>query len=124
MAAKIGLGVAVGYALDIGLPDIEARVGQLAASLRVELAALPGVTVHDRGSRRCGIVTFTVDGTGAATIARQLSAAGINVSVSRAASAQFDLPPRGLGELVRASVHYYNTEEELDRLCRVVRALG
>jgi cysteine desulfurase/selenocysteine lyase len=124
VAAKIGLGVAVGYALDIGLPDIEARVGQLAASLRVELAALPGVTVHDRGRRRCGIVTFTVDGTGAATIARQLSAAGINVSVSRAASAQFDLPPRGLGELVRASVHYYNTEEELDRLCRVVRALG
>jgi selenocysteine lyase/cysteine desulfurase len=31
--------------------------------------------------------------------------------------ARFDLAARGLPDLVRASVHYYNTEEELDRLC-------
>jgi selenocysteine lyase/cysteine desulfurase len=40
----------------------------------------------------------------------------VNVSVSRASSARFDLPERGLPEVVRASVHYYNTDEELGRL--------
>jgi cysteine desulfurase / selenocysteine lyase len=124
VAAKIGLGVAVGYALAIGLPDIEARVSQLAARLREQLAALPGVVVRDRGRRLCGIVTFTVDGTDAAVVQRSLAAAGINVSVSAAASAQFDLPARGLAEVVRASVHYYNTDAELDRLGQAVRALG
>ena len=124
VAAKIGLGVAVDYALAIGLPDIEARVGQLAARLRERLAALSGVEVRDRGSRLCGIVTFTVDGVDAAAVQRSLAAAGINVSVSAAAFAQFDLPARGLAEVVRASVHYYNTDAELDLLCQAVRALG
>ena len=55
---------------------------------------------------------------------RSLATAGINVSVSAAASAQFDLPARGLAEVVRASVHYYNTDAELDRLCEAVQALG
>ena len=124
MAAKIGLGVAVDYALAIGLPEIEARVGQLAARLREELAAVPGVVLRDRGRRLCGIVTFTVDGTDATLVQRSLAAARINVSVSAATSAQLDLPPRGLAEVVRASVHYYNTDAELDRLGQAVRALG
>jgi cysteine desulfurase/selenocysteine lyase len=84
--------------------------------LRDRLRAVSGVTVQDRGLRRCGIVTFTVDGVPAEQIQQRLSASGVNTSVSHASSAQFDLPRRGLTDLVRASVHYYNTEAEIDRL--------
>jgi cysteine desulfurase/selenocysteine lyase len=115
-AAKIGLGVAAEYAMAWGLDAIEGRVRALAEGLRARLSAVPGVRVHDQGRRRCGIVTFTVDGVPAADVQRRLAASGVNTSVSGAASAQFDLPARGLAELVRASVHYYNTEGELDRL--------
>lgn len=48
---------------------------------------------------------------------------GINVSVSRCPSTRIDFEQRGLHEVVRASVHYYNTEEELDSLIYVLAHL-
>jgi cysteine desulfurase/selenocysteine lyase len=115
-AAKIGLGAAVEYAASWGLDAIEARVTALAESLRERLRDINGVTVHDQGLRRCGIVTFTVDGVPAGDVQRHLAARGVNTSVSIAEEGRFDLLHRGLPDLVRASVHYYNTEAELDRL--------
>jgi selenocysteine lyase/cysteine desulfurase len=115
-AGKIGLGVAINYALSWGLDAIEARVTALADGLRERLAALDGVHVHDQGLRRCAIVTFTVDGVSARAVQRRLAESAVNTSVSVASSARLDLPRRGLSELVRASVHYYNTDDELDRL--------
>lgn len=124
-ALTLGLATAVDYAMAVGLPAIEARVVALGAALRETLRAIDGVTVQDRGSRQCGLVTFTAAGFPAAEIKGRLAEAGINTSVSGRASAQFDLPARGLDELVRASVHYYNTEEEIARfgeeLSRILR---
>lgn len=115
-AAKIGLGVAVDYALGWGIDVIETRVTTLAERLRQQLAGADGVQVHDQGRRRCGIVTFTVDGVAAHEIQARLSQHGVNLSVSLLDHARLDLPERGLPDLVRASVHYYNTDEELEQL--------
>jgi selenocysteine lyase/cysteine desulfurase len=115
-ATKIGLGVAVDYALSWGVNAIEARVTTLADGLRTRLSSLDGVRVHDRGLRRCGIVTFTVDGVTAQEVQHRLSERRVNTSVSLVEHARLDLPARGLPDLVRASVHYYNTDDELDRL--------
>ena len=91
-------------------------ITSLAETLRARLQEVDGVHVHDRGQRHCGIVTFTVDGVPAADVNRRLSERGVNTSVSLVEYARLDLPQRGLPDLVRASVHYYNTEDELDRL--------
>jgi cysteine desulfurase/selenocysteine lyase len=115
-AAKIGLGVAVDYALSWGLDAIETRVTALADRLRELLTSVSGVHVHDQGNRRCGIVTFTIDGVPSQAVQRQLAANGVNVSVSLVDYARLDLPSRHLPDVVRASVHYYNVPEELDRL--------
>jgi cysteine desulfurase / selenocysteine lyase len=88
----------------------------LADALRERLTAQPGVQVHDQGNRRCGIVTFTVEGVQAQRVQQQASANRVNVSVSLVDHARLDLPARGLPDLVRASVHYYNSEDEIDRL--------
>lgn len=123
VAGLLGLGAAIDHALDWGIDAIEARVVALGEGLRARLGALRGVTVHDKGIRRCGIVTFTVEGVDPSEVQRRLAAQRINTSVSRRGQAQLDLPARGLGDLVRASVHYVNTEEELDRAADAVASI-
>jgi selenocysteine lyase/cysteine desulfurase len=122
-AAKIGLGVALDYALAWGLPAIWERVRALAETLRERLAQLPGVVVRDLGETRCGIVTFTVAGHEPALLQEALAEHRINVTHSTTASTRLDMEQRGLTGVVRASVHYYNSDEEIERFCDVLGAV-
>jgi selenocysteine lyase/cysteine desulfurase len=119
-AGKIGLGVAADYALAVGLEAIAERVQALAASLREALGGLARVEVRDRGLVLGGTVTFTVNGHTADEVKAALTGRRINVSVSPASYARLQLADGGTPRLVRASVHYYNTDEELARLVQVV----
>lgn len=123
VAGKIGLGVAVDYALRWGLPAIQARVTGLAAALRARLAVLPGVTVRDLGVEQCGIVTCTIEGRDLTAIKEVLAHHRINVTVSRAAWTRLDMDARRLPAVLRASVHYYNTEDEIERFCATLAAV-
>ncbi|WP_368367146.1 aminotransferase class V-fold PLP-dependent enzyme [Actinomadura sp. WMMA1423] len=118
VAGQIGLGVAADYAAGLGTAAIEERVLGLAARLREELAARPGVTVLDKGARPSGIVTFTVDGQDPAAVKAEARESGVNINVTHPLSHGFD--PHVRPAAVRASVHYYNTDEELDRLLSVL----
>jgi selenocysteine lyase/cysteine desulfurase len=123
VAARLGFGAAVDYALEIGLENIHQRVTALADDLRSRLSVIPRVTVRDLGKTRCGITTFTVDGMPAKTVREKLSARSINVWTSPASSTLLDMRARGLDVLVRASVHYYNTENEVERFCAALREI-
>ena len=92
--------------------------------LRARLAEIPGVTVRDRGRQLCAITTFTVDGIDPEDVRRRLRAERVNVSVTTLDSAQLDLSNRGLESVVRASVHYVTTDDELDRFAELVRQIA
>jgi cysteine desulfurase/selenocysteine lyase len=120
-AVRLGFGVAIEYALALGLENIERRVQALAAQLRERLEQIEGVTVRDQGRIRCGIVTFTCEGYPATEVMQHLQANGIAVRITERSATRIDMEKRGLEEMVRASVHYYNTESEIERLCEAVR---
>ena len=122
VAGQLGLGAAVDYALGWGLADIAGRIERLAADLRGRLAEIPGVSVRDRGRRPCGIVTFTVEGKPAPGIVATLRARRINCHSS--GPSLVEARAGQLPDLVRASVHYYNTEEEVARFAAAVAALA
>src|SRR3984957_13356279 len=123
-ATRLGLGVAIEYAMALGLKKIEHRVQSLAALLRERLAEVKGVTVRDLGRVRSGIVTFTYEGHSAGKVLLWLQANGIAARLSERSAALIDMERRGLEEMVRTSVHYYNTEAEIERLCNILCALN
>ena len=123
VAGHKALGVAVDYAMERGLDAIRDRVQTLASTLRTALADVPGVTVHDQGRTRCGITTFTAASMASGDIQSALRERDINVSVSPPASTRLDADTRDLPPLVRASVHYYNTEAEIDRFVDTLRTI-
>ena len=121
MAGQIALGAAAQYALDIGLSNIETRNLQLSGMLREQLDMIDGVTLRDQGERTSAIVTFEVDGIDATDIVTRLRRQKINVSAAKVEHARLDLEGRGVVTLVRASVHYYLSVEEVVQFSRAIR---
>jgi len=120
-SGKVGLGVAIDYALELGLGAIAHRVQSLAAQMRTQLGTVPGVTVTDIGPDLCGIVTFTTDVLPATEVSSTLRQRGINTSSLGASNSRWMFESMGVDEIVRASPHYYNTEEEVNVFVRVLR---
>ena len=120
VAGRLGLTRAVRYALNIGLDNIQSRVVGLAELLRQRLVEISGVTVKDPGENKCGIVTFSKQGEDALTLAARLRTRQMNISVTTPASARLDTRFVGQTNFARASVHYFNSEKEVEWFCRAV----
>ncbi|MBP2324068.1 selenocysteine lyase/cysteine desulfurase [Kibdelosporangium banguiense] len=115
VAERLGMIAAARYAMSLGIEEIAAAVQERAKLTRSLLSEVPGVTVHDLGSRQCGIVTFDVAGREAEEVRDRLWERGIAVTVSYASSTQYDMTRRGLDKLVRASPHYFVSGEQIAR---------
>jgi selenocysteine lyase/cysteine desulfurase len=124
LAAKYALGLAIDYALSIGIERLSERLCDLAAQFREKLATIEGVTVHDIGERKGGIVSFSIAGKQQGDIIKYLNEHQINVSAITRNGTLIEMTNRGLKDnLVRASLHYYNTTKEIERFCEVLSAM-
>ena len=114
-AGQVALGVAIEYALAWGLAGIRQRIAALASELRQKLACIEGVTVADRGIGQSGIVTFYTAQVTADQLQKNFLERGINTttvpySANPLLTDTYDYPV-----LLRASLHYYNTSQEIER---------
>jgi cysteine desulfurase/selenocysteine lyase len=122
-AGVLGLKAAIDQANELGMDAVWARLKPLADGLRDRLRTVKGVSLTDLGEMQGAIVTFAVAGTDHLEIKAAMRAQKINVSVSTQFSSRLDLKGRGLLNVMRASVHLYNTEAELDRFVAALDAV-
>ena len=100
---------------EVGIKNIEERNLDLAESAKAKLAEVPGVTVHSPLERRdsSGLVSFSIAGQEPVPIVEKLW------ENNRLVVRQVGYPAG-----VRASLHFFNTEEEVDLLVGGVRELA
>ncbi|MFI6542888.1 N-methyl-L-tryptophan oxidase [Streptomyces prunicolor] len=122
-ALRLGLGAALTDLSTLGVDTVAGHLAALAASLRERLSALPAVHVTDPPAAGGAIVTFVVDGMDASDVQRQLAYRRVHLIAVPAGHGRWDMDHRGLTKVVRASVHVYNDEDDLDALVEAVREI-
>ncbi|GAA3029611.1 aminotransferase class V-fold PLP-dependent enzyme [Streptosporangium longisporum] len=122
-ATVLGCAAAARYALRVGVDAIADRSPALAARLRTGLDAVPGVRTLDRGPRLGAIVTFSAEGWEPRPFKAAMDARRVNSALSFREFAQFDFGDKDVDWCLRLSPHYYNTEEEVDRVVAAVADL-
>lgn len=122
-ALRLGLGAALTDLSTLGVDTVAGHLAALAISLRERLSALPGVHVTDPPAAGGAIVTFMVDGMDASDVQRQLAYRRVHLIAVPAGHGRWDMDHRGLTKVIRASVHVYNDEDDLDALVEAVREI-
>ena len=122
-ALRLGLGAALTDLGTLGIDTVARHLATLATSLRERLSALPGVHITDPPAAGGAIVTFVVDGLDASEVQRQLTYRRVHLIAVPAGHGRWDMDHRGLTKVVRASVHVYNDEDDLDALVEAVREI-
>ncbi|WP_326761823.1 aminotransferase class V-fold PLP-dependent enzyme [Streptomyces phaeochromogenes] len=121
-ALRLGLGTALDEALDLGVPLIRDHVTELAERLRAGLSGVPGVRRTDPTAAASGIVTFLREDEDPRQTVRDLRATGFRLTTVPASHGQWDLGRRGLERVARASLHVYNSADDVDALVAALTA--
>ncbi len=128
-AGAVGLGAAIDYLNVLGFDAVKHREEKITALLMEEMAKIPHVTVYgDKDpAKHCGIVTFNIDGCHPHDVASILDADHICIRAGHHC-AQPLMQYMKVNSTCRASVYFYNTENEVMRfvqsLARVREELG
>ena len=114
-ALRAGMLEAISFIREIGLEEIEGRNLYLAETLKQALQRMPGVKVLSplEGRSSSGLVSFAVDGADPPAVVSHLWE-------------QHRIVARSVGfpSCVRVSLHFFNTEEEVDRVVETVKKLA
>lgn len=116
-AVLCGLSESLLYLAKLGLDAVEARILHLSDMLREGLSGLSGVKLCSpaEGAARCGLVAFTIDGVEPKQVVAAL--------YQRARIVCRWIPPP-FPPVVRFSVNFFQTEDEIEEACRCVASLA
>lgn len=122
IAGVIGLGVAIDYLLSIGLDNIHDYELKLKKYMIDKLKEVDNLIIYNEHSE-ASIVTFNVKNVFAQDEATLLNSYGIAVR-SGQHCAKILVDKLKTEATVRASLYFYNTYEEIDKFCEVLKKGG
>ncbi|ECB9663345.1 cysteine desulfurase [Listeria monocytogenes] len=117
IGGAIALGAAIDYLAEVGLANIHAHEQALASHAIEEMSKIEGITIYGPkdASKRCGLVTFNLEGAHPHDIATILDEDGIAIRAGHHC-AQPLMKWLDVSSTARASFYIYNTKEEIDAL--------
>lgn len=127
IAGGIGLGVAIDYLQEIGMGRIAAREQELLAYANKRLAEVPGMRFIGIAPNKASVVSFLVGNHHPYDVGVLLDRQGIAIRTGHHCTEPL-MDRLGLPGTCRASMAFYNTEAEIDRLkdglMKAVKMLG
>ncbi|MGC7405316.1 aminotransferase class V-fold PLP-dependent enzyme [Pandoraea pneumonica] len=120
----LGMGEAIAFAQSLGMADIYARVQQLTRYAVEQLQTLPGAEIYgpSKVEQRLSLVPFNVKGLEADAIVAHLEAAGVIIEAGHFMATPI-LKRFNIERMARLAVHYFNSEQEIDRAVALIREL-
>ncbi|HAB7475410.1 TPA_asm: SufS family cysteine desulfurase [Listeria monocytogenes] len=117
IGGAIALGAAIDYLAEVGLENIHAHEQALASYAMEEMSKIEGITIYGPkdASKRCGLVTFNLEGAHPHDIATILDEDGVAIRTGHHC-AQPLMKWLDVSSTARASFYIYNTKEEIDAL--------
>ncbi len=120
IAGAVGLGEAIRYVNNVGLQNIAAHENKLLNYATGRLQEIPGVRLIGTAQHKAAVVSFSIDGVHPHDIGTLLDGQGIAIRsghhCAQPVMARFNVPATA-----RASLAFYNTQEELDTLVNALQ---
>ena len=123
IADAVGLGVALEYVERLGIENIGRYEHALLEYATARMRSIPGLRLIGTAQEKASVLSFVLDGLSTEEVAQALNEEGIAVRAGHHC-AQPILRRFGLEATVRASLAFYNTCEEIDRLIDVLSGLS
>ncbi len=122
-AMMTGLTEALRYLNEIGIQKVEERSNSIMKQLRSNLAAIPSVTSYDLGTKTSNILTFRKEGKTVEDFQNCFSENQVYYGISQKHQGQIDFNKKGVDWVVRLSPHYFNTEEEINKISEIIETM-
>jgi cysteine desulfurase/selenocysteine lyase len=119
IADAIGLGEAVRYLNRVGLDRIAAYEHDLLAYATRVVSAIPGVRLVGTAAQKASVLSFVLEGVHAHDLGTILDREGVAIRAGHHC-AQPVMDFYGVPATARASLAFYNTREEIDRLAAAI----
>ena len=115
IAGVVGLGAAADYLSAIGMAEVEAREQALLAIATQRLSGIEGLRILGTAPGKAAVISFLVDGAHAHDLATLLDLEGIAVRSGHHCAHPL-MAHYGVPATCRASLAFYNTEAEVEKL--------